>query len=195
MLGIGKLSLQSETLLNRHGGAERGLDAVARAQTGDLGLDMVRQLFVSERHVGPHGVTADGRAFHTAQHAAEWRLLAPRRVGVPDILVAIIGGIGRLVDSDEAGMIRVATRYGVIFKLAEIARERDVLGATDVLIAEEQNLVLQQQRSDLFHKTTVTRCNSEIDVADLCTNRARQRFDPRGRIQDYSGYKCWCCVG
>ena len=52
-------------------------------------------------------------------------------------------------------MIRVATRYGVIFKLAEIARERDVLGATDVLVAEEQNLVLEKQSSNLCHETGV----------------------------------------
>jgi hypothetical protein len=52
-------------------------------------------------------------------------------------------------------MIRVATRYGVIFKLAEIARERDVLGATDVLVAEEQDPVLEKQSANLCHQTSV----------------------------------------
>src|ERR1700751_3882464 len=128
-------------LLDWHGRTKSRFDTVARTQTRDLVLDVIRQLLIGERHVGPHGVAADGRAFHTAQHAAEWRLLAPRRVGMPSILVAIVRGIGRLVNPHEAGIIRVATSDGVIFKLAEIARERDVLGATEVLVAEEKDLV------------------------------------------------------
>jgi hypothetical protein len=44
----------------------------------------------------------------------------------------------------------------VIFKLAEIAREGDVLGATDVLVAEEQDPVLEKQSSNLGHETRVT---------------------------------------
>src|SRR6516164_9607532 len=127
MLGVGKLRLQSEPLLGWHGGAKRRLNTVASTQTRDPALDVIRQLFVGQRHVDPHGVTAHGRAFDAAQHAAEWRLLAPRRVGMPGIFVAIVRGIGRLVDSHETRMIWIAARYGVILKLAEIARERDVL--------------------------------------------------------------------
>ena len=41
---------------------------------------------------------ADRRAFHAAQHAAEGRLLAPGGVGVPGVLVAVVGLLGRLVD-------------------------------------------------------------------------------------------------
>jgi hypothetical protein len=92
-------------------------------------------------------------------------------------------------------MIRVATRYGVIFKLAEIPRERDVLGATDVLIAEEQNPVLEKQSSNLRHETSVPCCDPEIDVADLRANGACQLFDTRRRFQDCSGYIGWCFVG
>jgi hypothetical protein len=75
---------------------------------------------------------------------------------MPSILVAIVRGIGRLVDPHEAGMIWVATCYGVIFKLAEIARERDVLGAREILVAEKQDLVLEKQGSNLCHKIRVT---------------------------------------
>src|SRR6516165_1698073 len=155
MLGIGKLCLQREPLLGWHSGAERGLNTVASAQIRDLVLDMIRQLLVGQHHVSPRGITADRRAFNTAQHAAKWRLLAKSRVGVPSILVAIVRGIGRLVDPHEAGMIRVATHYRVIFELAVKARERDVLGATDVLVAEEQDLVLEKQSPNLCHETSV----------------------------------------
>jgi hypothetical protein len=53
-------------------------------------------------------------------------------------------------------VIRVATRYRVIFKLAEIARERDVLGTTDVLVAEEQDLVLEKESLNFCHESRVT---------------------------------------
>ena len=46
-------------------------------------------------------------------------------------------------------MIGIAAGDRVVLELAEVARERDVLGARDVLVAEEQHLVLQQQRADL----------------------------------------------
>jgi hypothetical protein len=77
MLGIGKLRLQRQALLDRHRGAERRLNAVARAEAGDLRLDALGQLLVGKCHIGPHGVAADLGAFHAAQHAAERRLFAP----------------------------------------------------------------------------------------------------------------------
>jgi hypothetical protein len=40
----------------------------------------------------------------------------------------------------------------VVFEVAEVAGERHVLGARDVLVAEEQHLVLEQQRADLGHQ-------------------------------------------
>ena len=46
-------------------------------------------------------------------------------------------------------MLRVAAGDRVVFQLAEVAREGDVLGARDVLVAEEQHPVLEQQLADL----------------------------------------------
>jgi hypothetical protein len=37
----------------------------------------------------------------------------------------------------------------MVLELAEVPRERDVLRARDVLVAEEQHAVLEQQRADL----------------------------------------------
>ena len=64
---------------------------------------------------------------------------------MPGILVAVDRGIGRLVDAHEAGVVGIAARNRMILELAEVPRERDVLGARDVLVAEEQDLVLEQQ--------------------------------------------------
>ena len=90
------------------------------------------------------------RAFHAAQHAAERRLLAPGGVGVPGVLVAVVGRVGRLVDAHQTGMIGIAAGDRMILELAEMAGERDVLGARNVLIAEEQYLVLSAATTGLL---------------------------------------------
>ena len=43
MLGVGELGMEREALLDRHRRAEAGLDAVARAQRRDPGLDVLGQ--------------------------------------------------------------------------------------------------------------------------------------------------------
>ena len=130
MLGVRELRLQGMALLDRHGRTKSRFDTVARAQACDLRLDVLGQPLVGQRHIGPHRVAADMRAFDAAQHAAKRRLLAPGRVGMPSILVAIIRLVGGLVDPHQTGVIGVASRYRMVFELAEMLRERDVFGAT-----------------------------------------------------------------
>ena len=183
MLGVRKLGLQRQTFFDRHCGAECRFDTVARAKAGDLRLDVFRQLLICERHVGPHGVTADLGAFHAAQHAAERRLFAPAGIGVPGVLVAVVGRVGRFVNANQTGMIGIAADHWMIFEVAEITGEGDVLGARNVLIAEEQYLVGQQQRPDCFHQRWIARRNAKVDVADLRADRTGQWLDFRGRLQ------------
>ena len=65
----------------------------------------------------------------------------------------------------------------MVLELAEVPRERDVLGARDVLVAEEQHLVLEQQRADLREEPGVARGDAEIDVGQLGADRAGERLD------------------
>ena len=74
-------------------------------------------------------------------------------------------------------MIRVAAGHRMILELAEVAREGHVVGAADVLVAEEEHLVLQQQRADLAHEVGVARGLADVDVQDLRADRAGQRLD------------------
>ncbi len=83
-------------------------------------------------------------------------------------------------------MVRVAAGHRVVFQLAEVAGEGHVLGARDVLVAEEQHLVLQQQRADLGHQAGVARSDAQIDIAKLGADGAGQRLDP-----DRAGQRCW----
>jgi len=115
---------------------------VAGAQVGDPVLDVVRQFLVGEGHVGPQGIATDRRTLDAAQHAAERRGLAPGGIGVPGVLVAIVGLIRRLVDAYQTGVLRIAAGHRMVLQLAEAAREGDVFGAADVLTSQEQYLVL-----------------------------------------------------
>ena len=80
-------------------------------------------------------------------------------------------------------MIGVTAGDRVVFKVAEIACKCDVLSAREVLVAEEQHLVLQQQRSDFGHEVGVTRRGPEVDIAHFCTDGTGEWFYPRGRFQ------------
>jgi hypothetical protein len=44
----------------------------------------------------------------------------------------------------------------MVFELAKMPREGDVLGAREILVLEKQDLVLEKQRSNLCHETRVT---------------------------------------
>ncbi len=75
-------------------------------------------------------------------------------------------------------MIGVAAHHRVVLERAEVACEGNVLGASDVLIAEEQHAMLDQQGPDLGHECGVARCGTEAHVGQFGSNRASQGFDP-----------------
>ena len=71
----------------------------------------------------------------------------------------------------------------MVFKLAEVPREGNVLGARNVLVAEKQHLVLQQQRPNFSDQSGVARRDPEVHVRKLRTNRAGERLDLDRRLQ------------
>ena len=75
-------------------------------------------------------------------------------------------------------MLGIAPGHRVILELAEMARKSDVLGPRDVLIAEEEHAVLEQQRADFHHQFRRARGDAEIDVGELGADGARERLDP-----------------
>src|SRR6478672_667787 len=88
-------------------------------------LDVVGEVLVRTRHVRPHRVASHGRAFDAAQHGAKWRLLPPRRVAMPGILIMIRRGVEVLVDESQARMVRVDSQDWMVLQLAEAGRKRD----------------------------------------------------------------------
>jgi hypothetical protein len=118
--------------------------------------------------------------------APERRLLAPRRIGVPGVLVAIDRRVGRFIDAHEARMVGIAARDRMVLELAEMASERDMLGTRDVLITEEQDPVLEQQGADFRDEPGIARGDAQIHVGQLGANRAGERLD-----LDRRGVDCW----
>ncbi|MCY1378308.1 hypothetical protein D9M69_659320 [compost metagenome] len=74
-------------------------------------------------------------------------------------------------------MLGVAADHGVVLELAEVAGEGDVLGAREFLLAEEQHLVLQQQRADLGRQAGVARGFGQRHVAQLGADGAGHGVD------------------
>ena len=89
------------------------------------------------------------------------------------VLVVLGRAVEVLVDADQARVVGVAARDRVVLQRAEPLGERDVLGAGDVLVAEEQDLVLQQQRLDLGEERGVARGVGQADVAQLGADGTR----------------------
>jgi hypothetical protein len=145
VLGVLEALLEGETLLDRQLGAEGRLDAVAGTKVGDLLLDVLREATVGLDHVHPDGVPAHLRALDTAQHGTHRGGHSPRGVAVERVLVVFGRAVEVLVDAHQPWVLGVAAGDRVVLQRAEPLGERDVLGTGDVLVAEEEDLVLEQQ--------------------------------------------------
>ena len=77
-------------------------------------------------------------------------------------------------------MIRIAAGHRMIFQLAEAASESHVIGATDVLIAQEQHPMLEQLGTNLGEQTVVLHRIGEVDADQFGANAAGQLFDFHG---------------
>ena len=88
-----------------------------------------------------------------------------------------LAGCPRLVDLHQAGVVRVAARHRVVLELTEAPGEGDMLGAGDVLVAQEQHLVLEQQSLDLGEQIVVVRGVAQVDAEQLGADVAGQRLD------------------
>jgi hypothetical protein len=89
-------------------------------------------------------------------------------------------------------MVRIAAGDRMVLELSEVAGERHVLGGRDLLVAEEQHLVAQQQRPDPFHQFRIVRREREIHVGELRADRAGERLDVQGRPESGERYIFQC---
>ena len=135
------------------------------------------EVLVRQRHVRPHRVAAGRRALDAAQNTAHRRRLTPRRVGVPRVFVAVERAVGRFVDLHEAWVVRMTAGDGMVFELAEALGECDVIGARDVLISQEQDLVPQQCGLDPAEQLVVVGSVREADADQLGADGAGQGLD------------------
>lgn len=73
-------------------------------------------------------------------------------------------------------MLGVAAGDRVILELAEAFSKGDMLGTGDVLVAQEQHPVLEQERLDLGKQCIVARGVAEIHVEKLGADAGGQLF-------------------
>ncbi len=79
-------------------------------------------------------------------------------------------------------MLRIAARDRVVFQLAEAARESDMLSTANVLIAQEQDTVLEQVRPDLGKEAIVVDRVGELDAHQFGANGIVELFDKHGAL-------------
>ena len=94
---------------------------------------------------------------------------------MPVVLVGI--ALFAAIDAHQPRMFGVAAGDRVIFQLAEAAREGDVFGAADVLIAQEQHPMREQQRLDFGEQASIVRGVAQADSRHFGTDRTGQFFD------------------
>jgi hypothetical protein len=77
-------------------------------------------------------------------------------------------------------VVRVAADDGVVLQLAKAAGERHMVGAADVLVAQEQHPVLEQLGTDLCKQAVIMNRIGQPDAKQFGTDGAGQLFDLHG---------------
>ncbi|MNC36985.1 hypothetical protein D3C75_855330 [compost metagenome] len=95
---------------------------------------------------------------------------------MPGVLVAVDRLVGAFVDLHQARRLRMGRRHRVVLQLAEAAGEGHVIRTRNVLIAQEQHLVLQQQSLDLVEQAVVVDGIGEVHADQLGADTAGEWF-------------------
>ena len=144
-------------------------DIVDRRHLAEARLQIVVKTFIRHHHVREERIAADVRKLDGAQDGAQRGLLAPGDIGMPGVLHATRIGT---VDDTKHFTVRLVLRRGRMdLKLAEGAGESDMLRAGDILVAEEDDLVLQQGGAHLFDQR-IARCG-QVGSDQFCPNGGR----------------------
>ncbi len=69
-------------------------------------------------------------------------------------------------------MLGVAARHGMTFELAKATPKRHLLGTAHVLVAQKQDLVLEQQRLDFAEQAVVAGSIRQVHANQLGTDAA-----------------------
>ncbi|MCY1304898.1 hypothetical protein D9M70_546730 [compost metagenome] len=143
-------------------------------QAVDPLLDGVGQLFIGHHHVGPHGVSSGFRAQFAAQNCATGWGLLEGDIGMPEVFAAGLFdealGLARVeiaVQHQQLVRLRMARSKGMAFEFGEFCGEVLLRHRRDVLIAKEQNLMLQPQRPDFGNGVRIQGGISQADVAEF----------------------------
>ena len=165
-------------------GVEAAIDVLAvvdRGEPFDVGLHAVGQRVVGGVGVGEQRVAAARRTLLEVEDRAHRRLLLARHVGVPTFAVGALGA--RLgADDHQLGKAGFVRRRRMDVKLAEQPPEREVLLGRDLLIAKEDDQVLDQRAVDLALLLGGERPR-QIDAAELGADQRSELLDGEGPVR------------
>ena len=127
---------------------------------------------VGEVLAGELGVAAVGRDLARQQHRAHRRLFEIGGIRVPDAAEVVLLAL-ELAHLDHFRKAVDALDERILDRPAHGARERHELRRVELLLAEEDDLVLEEGRSDLFSR----KASREIHPEDLGTQRTGELAD------------------
>ncbi|MNQ73955.1 hypothetical protein D3C85_887020 [compost metagenome] len=79
-------------------------------------------------------------------------------------------------------MLRITAGHRMILQLAEAAGEGHVIGTAEVLVAQEQHLVLEQQLPDLGEQAVVACRVAQVHATDFGADGTGQLFYLHGEL-------------
>ncbi|MCY1284344.1 hypothetical protein D9M70_332440 [compost metagenome] len=176
MLDFRILPGEACALFRRHHGTERMLDAALCTQAVDAPFDVIGKPPVRLDHIDPDRVPALLRALDTPKHGPHRGRRAPEPIGMVVVLVGPF--LVRVVDLHQPGVVGMTASYRMGLQVAKPGRERHVLCARDVLVPEEQDAMLQEQRLDLGKQRVVSRRLAKMHPRYHRTNAAGQLLNP-----------------
>jgi hypothetical protein len=116
---------------------------------------------------GTQGISTDVRHVDPVQDGSHRRALTLGNVGVPGALIA--GRFRRLFKAHQFRELSIGAEKWVQLEITETARKRDVLGWSDRLVAEEDNLVGGKGSGD-FRYHLVRRFGGKVGSAQDSTD-------------------------
>ena len=151
------------------------LEVVDSLESRNKILHAVGKAFIGGRHTAEHGVTADLRRDLRPQDGAEGWRFPESLIRVPDI-----GTIGFfvpvVVKHDHFRRFRNVWRERMDAELPKAFAEHDLLFDADVLIAEYDDLMIQERLVDCPHRRRVRRPGC-VNTVDFRTQMRANLFD------------------
>ena len=144
-----------------------GMDGV---QVVDLAAEFIGQVLIRGMHVGKERIAAHGWNHAATENRSKRRLFSPGNITMPTVLARFRVFI--VVNHNDLGVVRVVCGEGMDLEFAKTSTKGDMVLAAHILVAEENNLPIQERLPD-FRDCLIAALAIHAEAGDLSTNRGR----------------------